>query len=232
MKYGWFLNWRTITRPVTSLGHHVVRRVFWGTQIFSLCPTHFSRRKIFQGGISPVPSPRVALVGLAPKRSSKPPPNWKMIHYKSEGLLSIFSMSSPPAQTQSPPTENFLTTVLDFPLVTGLTITTTNCTKGISGEAHSAVSFEFCEHTHFLMGESTWKFVFHNLTVFATGTSWKFRREAKLLWLVVVPKNWKLIGAFKMFFKISGELPGCGPDCFNCSAISPFTWRKTWLGTS
>ena len=30
------------------------------------------------------------------------PPNWSMKHYKSVGFLSIFRMSSPPAQTQSP----------------------------------------------------------------------------------------------------------------------------------
>jgi len=38
-----------------------------------------------------------------------------MKHYKSVEFLSIFRMSSlPPAQTQSPPTENFLATVLDW----------------------------------------------------------------------------------------------------------------------
>jgi len=30
-------------RPVTSLGHQGMRRVFWAAQIFKLCPTHFSR---------------------------------------------------------------------------------------------------------------------------------------------------------------------------------------------
>ena len=50
------------------------------------------------------------LVGLdPPKRNPKPP---KLKHYKSVEFLSIFRMSSPPAQTQSPPIENFLATVL------------------------------------------------------------------------------------------------------------------------
>jgi len=47
-----------------------------------------------------------------------------MKHYKSVEFLSIFRMSSPLAQTQSPPaetqrlpTENFLATVLAFPAV-------------------------------------------------------------------------------------------------------------------
>ena len=40
------------------------------------------------------------------------PPNWDLKHYKSVEFLSIFRMSSPPAQTQSPPIENFLATVV------------------------------------------------------------------------------------------------------------------------
>jgi len=35
-----------------------------------------------------------------------------MKHYKSVEFLSIFEVSSPPAQTQSPPIENFLATVV------------------------------------------------------------------------------------------------------------------------
>jgi len=37
-----------------------------------------------------------------------------MKHYKSVGCLSTFIVSSPPAQTQSPPIENFLVTVLTW----------------------------------------------------------------------------------------------------------------------
>jgi len=50
-----------------------------------------------------------AFGGLALKRSSKTP---KLKHYKSVKLLLTFWVSSPPAQTQSPPIENFLATVL------------------------------------------------------------------------------------------------------------------------
>jgi len=35
-----------------------------------------------------------------------------MTHYKSVEFLSIFGTSSPPAQTQSPPNENFLAALL------------------------------------------------------------------------------------------------------------------------
>ena len=53
-------------RPVTSLGDQWWRRVFWeGPKIFKLymsnsfqlCPTHFSREGIVQGGFSPTRSP-------------------------------------------------------------------------------------------------------------------------------------------------------------------------------
>jgi len=40
-----------------------------------------------------------------------------MKHYKSVELLSVFRMSSSPAQTQSPPIENFLATVLRLLLI-------------------------------------------------------------------------------------------------------------------
>jgi len=60
-----------------------------------------------------------ALAGLA--HPNKPPNrlkhDWNMKHYKSVEFLSIFRMSSPPAQTQSPKTENFLATVLNLLLI-------------------------------------------------------------------------------------------------------------------
>jgi len=40
-----------------------------------------------------------------------------MKHYKSLEFLSIFRMSSHPAQTQSPPIKNFLATVLSLLLI-------------------------------------------------------------------------------------------------------------------
>jgi len=47
----WLISSSYITRPTTSLGHQQGRRVFRGAQIFwtmsnifKLCPTHFSRR--------------------------------------------------------------------------------------------------------------------------------------------------------------------------------------------
>jgi len=30
-------------KPITSLGHQLGRRVFWGAHFFKLCSTHFSR---------------------------------------------------------------------------------------------------------------------------------------------------------------------------------------------
>jgi len=108
------------TRPATSLGHQVGRRVFWeGPKFFKLCPTHFSREgEKLLGGTSPVwlracskpvPSPRG---GLAPETKLQAPPNWNMKHYKSVEFLSIFRVSSPPAETQNPPIKNFLASVL------------------------------------------------------------------------------------------------------------------------
>ena len=42
---------------------------------------------------------------LAHQKNSKPPPNWNMKHYKAVEFLSIFGVSSPPEQTQSPTAE-------------------------------------------------------------------------------------------------------------------------------
>ena len=56
----------------------------------------------FEPGLGPVPSPRRA---LSPQIET-----WNTINPWS--FLSIFRMSSPPAQTQSPPIENFLATVV------------------------------------------------------------------------------------------------------------------------
>jgi len=47
-----------------------------------------------------------------------------MKHYKSVEFLSIFRMSRPPTQTQSPPIENFLATVLFAYLLNGHEIVT------------------------------------------------------------------------------------------------------------
>jgi len=64
--------------------------------------------------MSSVPSPRGGFGGLSlPKQSSKHPPKLKHKNYESVEFLSIFRMSRHPAQTQSPPIENFLATVLD-----------------------------------------------------------------------------------------------------------------------
>jgi len=54
-------------------------------------------KKLLRFGFGAVPSPRGA---YPPKQSSKAP-NWSMAHDKSVEFLSIFRMSSPPAQTQS-----------------------------------------------------------------------------------------------------------------------------------
>ena len=54
-----------------------------------------------------------ALVGLGPPQTKlRGPPNSNVKHYETVKFLSIFTMSSPPTQTQSPPIENFLATVL------------------------------------------------------------------------------------------------------------------------
>jgi len=70
-------------------------------------------------GCSSVPSPRGALVGLAPPNKAPSPRKLKRETLYISGVLVNFIMSSPPAQTQSspaqlqnPPTENFLATVL------------------------------------------------------------------------------------------------------------------------
>jgi len=54
-----------------------------------------------------------ALVGLATQTKLQAP-NWNVKHYKSVELLSVFRMSSAPAQTQSPPIENVLATALSL----------------------------------------------------------------------------------------------------------------------
>ena len=55
----------------------------------------------------PKPEPSVvsrgSFGGLSPPNKSPSPPKWNMKHYKSVEFLSIFSMSSHPAQMQSPP---------------------------------------------------------------------------------------------------------------------------------
>jgi len=67
----------------------------------------------------PVPLPRGVFVGLRPLQTKlQVLPNWKMKHYKSDEILSIFRVSSPRTnaklheETKSPPIENFLATVL------------------------------------------------------------------------------------------------------------------------
>ena len=63
-----------------------------------------------------------AFVGLAPQTKLQAPPKLKHETLRSVDILSIFRVSSPPAQTQStpagtqsPPIENFLATVLIVP---------------------------------------------------------------------------------------------------------------------
>jgi len=48
-----------------------------------------------------VPSPRVIFGGLSPPNKAPSPPNWNREQYKSVEFLSIFRMSSHPAQMQS-----------------------------------------------------------------------------------------------------------------------------------
>jgi len=50
-----------------------------------------------------------------------------MKHYKSVEFLSIFTMSGHPAETKSPPIENFLATVLPGPRRQRQTINETVC---------------------------------------------------------------------------------------------------------
>jgi len=57
--------------------------------------------------LNPVPSPRGSIGGLSLPNKAPSPQNWNRKHYKSVEFLSIFRMSSHPAQTQSPPIENF-----------------------------------------------------------------------------------------------------------------------------
>jgi len=69
---------------------------------------------IISSRCSPVPSPRGTLEGLVPQAKLETSSNGIMKHYESVKFLSNFQMSSPPEQTQSLSTENFLATVLVF----------------------------------------------------------------------------------------------------------------------
>jgi len=60
---------------------------------------------------SPVATGRI-LGAYPPQTKLQASPNWNVKHYKSVQFLLIFGVSSPPAETQSPPIENFLAAVL------------------------------------------------------------------------------------------------------------------------
>jgi len=68
-----------------------------------------------------------------------------MKYYKSVEFLSIFRMSSPPAETQSPPIENFLVTVLlRAPMVLTNHEFKTVCLSSVQNRTHISHSFRVC----------------------------------------------------------------------------------------
>jgi len=66
-----------------------------------------------QQKIDTVPSPRWGFGGLSPQEKLQATPSWSMKHYKSFVFANFYSVN-PPTQTQSPPIENFLATVLNW----------------------------------------------------------------------------------------------------------------------
>jgi len=84
--------------------------------IATICSATLSFDKVH---FKPVPSPRGGFWGRSSPNKAPIPPTWNLKHDKSVEFLSVFRVSGPPAQTQrspaetqSPPIENFLATVL------------------------------------------------------------------------------------------------------------------------
>jgi len=71
--------------------------------------TVFSFAHIIYHSVSASP---VAKGELNPPNKALSPLNWNMKHYKSVWVCQFLKVSCPPAQTQSPPIENFLAAVL------------------------------------------------------------------------------------------------------------------------
>ena len=88
----WDLFWKALRQDKSKLLSFCM-----DNSLLKMCK---SRNKFI---IHPVPSPWGASVGLYPQTKLQAPPNWNVKHYKSVEFLSIFRMSSPPAQMQSAP---------------------------------------------------------------------------------------------------------------------------------
>jgi len=95
----------------------IVIRNFRGTCLpIEMLKGYMARESLITPVLNPVPSLRGSFGGLSPpNKAPSKPPKWNMKHYKSVKFLSIFRMPIQPAQTQSPPIENFLATVLPKP---------------------------------------------------------------------------------------------------------------------
>jgi len=88
--------------PLCSIHHQISQyKVF--IELFTLIQMFCCKQSRRHGG---------TLVALAPPSKAPSPPNWNVKHNTSVEFWSIFRTSSPSAQTQSPPIENFLATVL------------------------------------------------------------------------------------------------------------------------
>ena len=83
-----------------------------------------------------VTSPRGggAFGGLSPPNKTPSPPNWNTKHYKSVEILSMFRVSSPPAQTQSTPAEMQRPLLKTFwrRFCAGCVTSSTNFSKGVA----------------------------------------------------------------------------------------------------
>jgi len=76
---------------------------------------YMARENLATPVLNLVPSPRGSLGWLSPPNKAPSPPKLKHETINQWKFLSNFSMSSHPAETQSPPVENFLATVLPKP---------------------------------------------------------------------------------------------------------------------
>ena len=95
--------------------HFVKRNFRYTCSSIEMLKGYMARDSFITPGLNPVPSPRGSFGGLSSLNNAPSPRNWNVKHYKSVEFLSIFRMSSHPAQTQSPSIENFVPTVLPQP---------------------------------------------------------------------------------------------------------------------
>ena len=114
-------------------------RNFRGTcSSIEMLQRYMARENLITPVLNSVPSPQGSFGGLSSPNKAPSPPNWNMKHYKSVEFLSIFRISSHPAQTQNPhtnanpPIEIFLATVLPQPSATA-----TDCKSGVPNRGYS-----------------------------------------------------------------------------------------------